>query len=49
MAFTKEDIKKINELVREINLILAEKFACNRIDVGKQGSHIVYIDIYERL
>ena len=49
MAFTKDDIKKIDELLIEINKIISEKYAGHRIEVGKQDGHIIYIDIYERL
>ncbi|MBK7638143.1 MAG: hypothetical protein WAT46_11455 [Saprospiraceae bacterium] len=49
MRYTKDDVLKLKALVKEINDLLAEKFACNHIVVNHRSRTEIVVDVYERL
>ncbi len=49
MRYTKDDVLKLKGLVKEINDLLAEKFACNHIVVNHRSKTEIVVDVYERL
>lgn len=49
MRYTKDDVLKLKALVKEINDLLAEKFACNHIVVNHRSKTEIVVDVYERL
>ncbi len=49
MRYTKEDVSRLKGLVKEINDLLAEKFACNHIVVNHRSRTEIVVDVYERV
>lgn len=49
MRYTKDDVLKLKELVKELNTLLTEKFACNHIVVNHRSRTEIVVDVYERV
>jgi len=49
MRYSKEDFLEVQKLVAQLNKILVEKFACNKVNVGIYPDKSIYVDIYEKL
>jgi len=49
MRYSKDDFLEVQKLVSQLNKILVEKFACNKVNVGIYPDKSIYVDIYEKL
>jgi len=49
MKYTKEDLTKLESLVKQINELLSTKFDCCQINVKQPRKTEINVDIYERV
>ena len=48
MRYKKEDLVKLEKLVKEVNKLISENFACNLVEVKQLTDKTIKIDVYVR-